>query len=86
MHNQENSQSTPVLSGSVSEDFEKFFTAVNQVVVQPSNVKKAWEIIYYNAYLACYNRLMSVMREEPEIIVRETLKMREELINYLKLD
>jgi len=84
MHNQENSQIKPVLSGHISQDFEDFFARVNCGVEHPAGVKKAWEVIYYNAYLACYNRLMSVMRESPEVIVRETLKLREELINYDK--
>lgn len=86
MFNQENSQVKPVSSGSISQDFEDFFARVNRGVEQPANVKRAWEAIYFNAYLTWYNRLMSVMRESPEIIVQETLRLREELINYDKVD
>lgn len=86
MLNHKNSPLEPASSGGVSADFETFFDEVNRGVQQSTETKRAWEIIYFNAYLACYNRLMTTFRKSPQAIVEDTQAMREELINYLKID
>lgn len=88
MHNQENSQSAPESSGYVSTDFEAFFTAVNQGVDHSAQTKRAWQIIYYSAYLACYNRLMSTLRKDndPRVAAEVTAAVRQELIDFLHFE
>ena len=48
----------------------------------------AVKLIFYTAYLMCYNRLMSSLRagNNPKVAVEVTAAVREELINYLSAE
>lgn len=88
MPNQKSLQSAPESSGYVSSDFEAFFAEVNRGVHHSAQTKRSWQLIYYSAYLACYNRLMSTLRadNDPREAVEVTAAVRQELIDFHHLE
>lgn len=84
MPNRKNSRSAPESSGYVSNDFEAFFAEVNRETSHSEATRRAWKLIYYSAYLACYNRLMSTLRasNDPKVAAEVTAAVRQELIDF----
>jgi len=88
MPNRKNSRSAPESSGYVLADFEAFFAEVNQGAHHSAQTKRSWQLIYFSAYLACYNRLMSTLRadNDPRVAAEVTAAVRQELIDFHHLE
>lgn len=82
MQNQNGSQPTPTSSGVIAPDWLELQQRLVSEGHPSERDVQAAKMIFYGAYLCCYNRIMESLRQPPAYAALITATIRDELIKF----